>query len=210
MKNKEAFKAKAGAVLTVCGVLMLIAAIALVIFNISDDRRAGDAADRAVEGINEVLEGEDTDTDGATTDVPLYKLYPDMEMHTVELDGNEYIGRLDIPELGLSLPVMSKWSYPNLRVSPCRYSGSAYLGDLVIAAHNYNRHFGKIKNLSIGSTIVFTDISNNRFVYSVADIEELAPNAVEKLTGDERGLTLFTCNKSGRKRVAVRCVEVNE
>jgi sortase A len=201
---KNSLKNKIGAILTLCGVLMLVSALVLVFYNICEDDMAGNAADKAVQGINKVLDNTDTDTS------PLYKMYPEMEMHTLELDGNQYIGRLDIPDLGLSLPVMSKWSYTNLRTSPCRYSGSAYLGDLVIAAHNFKRHFGNIKNLSLGSTVVFTDISNNRFEYTVSDIEELSPSAVEDLQSDERCLTLFTCNISGRKRIAVRCTEVGD
>ena len=51
------------------------------------------------------------------------------------------IGILEIPALDLNL-VISSWSYSSLRLAPCRYSGSAYKGDLVIAAHNYQSHFG--------------------------------------------------------------------
>lgn len=40
--------------------------------------------------------------------IPDYILDPDREMPTVEIDGNTYIGTLDIPSLELSLPVMSE------------------------------------------------------------------------------------------------------
>jgi sortase A len=183
---------------------MIVAALCLLIYNVSEDEMAGDAAGRAVEGINAVLDSTDTD------ESPLYKLYPDMEMHSLEFNGNEYIGRLDIPDLGLTLPVMSKWSYPNLRTSPCRYSGSAYTGDMVVAAHNYRRHFGNIKKLNMGSTVTFTDMSNNRFEYRVSDIEEISPSDVDALKNDVPTLTLITCNVSGSKRIAVRCVEVDD
>ena len=45
---------------------------------------------------------------------------------------------------------MESWSYPKLKVAPCRYRGSAYLDDLIIAAHNYDRHFGRINTLLPG------------------------------------------------------------
>jgi sortase A len=202
MKNSA--RSKIGTIFTVCGGLMLAVVLVLVFCNINEDNKAGNAADTAVEGINSVLD--DTPVEAS----PLYKLYPEMEMHTLKLDGNVYIGKLDIPDLGLSLPVMSEWSYPNLRTSPCRYSGSAYTGDLVIAAHNFKKHFGNIKNLRQGSTVVFTDMSNNTFEYTVSDIEELSPFAADDLKTDERCLTLFTCNISGRKRIVVRCTEVGD
>jgi sortase A len=200
---KNSVKLKIGKALACCGLLMLAAALALVGYNICEDNKAGNTADKAASGIQEVL----SDMDDTDDTPPLYKTYPQMEMHTLELDGNTYIGLLEIPDLGLSLPVMSKWSYSNLRFAPCRYRGSAYLGDMVIAAHNFKRHFGNIKNLRMGSTVVFTDMSNNKFKYTVSDIEVLSPTAVDDLATDERCLTLFTCNVSGSKRIVVRCTE---
>lgn len=66
-----------------------------------------------------------------------YILNPEMDMPTQEIDGQDYIGTLVIESLGLSLPIISEWSYPRLRIAPCRYAGSAYLDNMVIAAHNY-------------------------------------------------------------------------
>lgn len=80
---------------------------------------------------------------------------PDMPIMTI--DGQEYIGYLELPTLDLSLPVMSQWSYPRLRIAPCRYWGNAYDDTLVILAHNYDRHFGRIKNLAIDDPVQFVD-----------------------------------------------------
>ena len=65
---------------------------------------------------------------GGEEETPEYLRNPEMEMPVEEIEGNGYIGLLEIPALGLSLPVMSEWSYPNLKLAPCRYSGSAYTG----------------------------------------------------------------------------------
>ena len=83
--------------------------------------------------------------------IPDYLLNPDMDMpeYTLKSLGDvACIGILEIPALDLELPVISSWSYSSLRLAPCRYSGSAYKGDLVIAAHNYQSHFWGIKNSS--------------------------------------------------------------
>lgn len=87
--------------------------------------------------------------------------------------GAACIGTLEIPSLDLTLPVMSEWSYPLLKLAPCRYAGSAYQGNLVIAAHNYKTHFRKIRTLSEGSEVRFTDAAGNVFVYHVAVVEAL-------------------------------------
>ena len=44
-------------------------------------------------------------------------LDPGREMPAVKADGGRYIGVLELPSLGLALPVMETWSYPSLRVT---------------------------------------------------------------------------------------------
>ncbi len=124
------------------------------------------------------------------------------------IDGRSYIGVLEIPSLSLQLPVIGSWSYAELREAPCRHAGSAYQKNMVIAGHNYSSHFGNLKNLSQGDTVIFTDVDGNRFHYRVIELETLAPDAVDDLTSGDWNLTLFTCTIGGRSRVTVRCSEV--
>lgn len=140
-------------------------------------------------------------------DQPAFVLNPQMEMPITTLDGHEYIGIVDIPSQGLSLPIMSEWSYPKLKIAPCRFSGSVYSGDIVIAGHNSNGHFTRIKKLVIGDEVRFTDVDGNVFIYSVIGIDVVGANDVDDMLAgsDEWDLTLFTCSYSARKRTAIRC-----
>lgn len=140
--------------------------------------------------------------------IPDYLLNPDMDMpeYTLKSLGDvACIGILEIPALDLELPVISSWSYSSLRLAPCRYSGSAYKGDLVIAAHNYQSHFGGLRTLPEGSEVFFTDAVGNRFSYYVAVTEALTPWSVDDMTSGEWPLTLFTCTLDSQNRVTVRC-----
>ncbi|MCL2461950.1 MAG: sortase [Defluviitaleaceae bacterium] len=125
---------------------------------------------------------------------------------TLVYEGNSYLGLITIPELSLSLPVMDEWSYPNLRISPCRYTGSVAENDLVIAAHNYSRHFGNINRLSDGDLVIFTDADGVDHRYLVAEVTTLNPADISGMTDSGYALTLFTCTYSGQARVTVRCV----
>lgn len=138
-------------------------------------------------------------------EIPDYSLNPNMEMPTESVDGNGYIGILELPSLELRLPVMSQWSYAGLKIAPCRYAGSAYRNDLVIAAHNYYSHFGYLRDLTQGDPVVFTDVDGNVFQYEVLEIETLSSTSVAEMTGGDWDLTLFTCTIGGQKRIAVRC-----
>ena len=103
---------------------------------------------------------------------------------------------------------MSSWSYDQLKVAPCRYYGSTKTNDLVIAGHNYTRHFGPIGNLVPGDMLRFTDMDGVTTTYEVAEVDVLNPTAIEEMTDSGFALTLFTCNYSGQARVTVRCNRV--
>lgn len=126
------------------------------------------------------------------------------EMPTMKIDGNRYIGYIELPTLNLSLPVMSDWSYPKLRIAPCRYFGSAYDDTLVILAHNYARHFGSINKLSIGDPVQFVDASGNIYSYTVAKLETLEKYDVNEMIQSDYDLSLFTCTYGGKYRTTIR------
>lgn len=201
-------KAKRGTILMTIGLLLLAAALFLAGYNIWDEHRAEGSAQQVLDQLAAETPQPEPPTPEEPT--PEYILHPEMDMPTVEIDGSRYIGRVSIPALGLELPVMSQWSYPNLKISPCRYQGSAYTGDLIIAGHNYRTHFGPLKNLGVGDTVLFTDADGNQFRYAVAEVETLAKTAVEEMAAGDWDLTLFTCTLGGQTRVTVRCVETTD
>ena len=188
------------------GLLLIAAALALAAYNVIDAQRAARSAAQALEALSQTTAVSATDPEQASADdAPAYLADPEMPMPTVSFDGNDYIGRVDIPSLGLSLPVISEWSYPRLKIAPCRYTGSAYLDNLIIAAHNYSSHFGNLNRLNNGDTVTFTDVDGNQFTYAVSRIEDLPGTAIEEMQAGEWDLTLFTCTLGGRSRVTVRC-----
>jgi sortase A len=121
------------------------------------------------------------------------------------VDQNGYIGYLSLPTFELYLPVMSDWTMDKLRISPCHYYGSVGENNLVIMAHNYRHHFGKLVLLNPGDPIYFTNIFGETFLYKVVKREVLPSKSVPQLTSGEYDLTLFTCTFSGENRTAVRC-----
>ncbi len=192
-----------GKLMILFGVLLVLGAAALSVYNIADESRAEKAAVKSLAQLEEVIPAEPID---AGFEQPLYELNRDIEMPLKTVDGVDYIGTIEIPALSVKLPVISEWSNSALKTAPCRYSGSAYKNDLVIAAHNYRRFFANLNKLEIGSEIIFTDIDANEFKYSVVATEILQPTDVEEMVSGEWDLTLFTCTYGGRTRLTVRCM----
>ena len=139
-------------------------------------------------------------------EIPDYILDPTMAMPTSSYDGHDYIGILEIPKLDLVIPVMEEWSYPKLRIAPCRYAGTAYADDFVICAHNYDAHFGRLSQLEAGDAVRFTDVDGNVFEYTVALRETLHPTDIEGMGAADWDLSLFTCTRGGSYRITVRCM----
>lgn len=176
------------------GCICIVLALGLTLFNVYDTFRAKKSEEDILAAYN--LKN-DLDPD--------VLIDPDMDMPEVELDGLSCIGTIEIPSLDIKLPVTSEFTYDLMKLAPCRYSGSVYKGNMVIAAHNSWFHFGRIHSLDPGSKVVFTDAFGNQFVYHVVLIETLTPDSVEDMTSSEYPLTLFTCTLDAKNRVTVRC-----
>lgn len=139
---------------------------------------------------------------------PLAKEDIPYEAETVQLDGTRYIGILALPTLGLELPVAARWSYPQLKSTPCRYYGSAETGDLVICGHNYSAVFGHLKDLHLGDPVYLTEADGTLHSYAVSVYEILEPTDIAKMTESGAALTLYTCTYGGQQRVTIRCTEI--
>lgn len=210
MQDKK--KNRIGNILKGAGLILVTAAVLLLVYNLWDGHRARESEEAILaEYLQEnkkASESPDASDKEDEQNIPDYLLNPDMDMpeYTLKSLGDvACIGILEIPALDLELPVISSWSYSSLRLAPCRYSGSAYKGDLVIAAHNYQSHFGGLRTLPEGSEVFFTDAVGNRFSYYVAVTEALTPWSVDDMTSGEWPLTLFTCTLDSQNRVTVRC-----
>ncbi len=207
-------KNKIGNVCVILGAFLVVFALILTAFNLYESWRAEQSAKEAASKLEEYLPSDTneklsleqgTPADGSDIEIPDYLLNPEMKMPVKDIDGVEYIGMLRIPALELELPVISEWSYPNLKIAPCRYDGSAYLDNLVLCGHNYSSHFGSLKNLWPGDSVTFTDMDGNEFCYEVVELETLQPGAVDEMESGDWDLTLFTCTLGGASRVTVRC-----
>jgi sortase A len=200
-----------GNLFIILGLLFLAAAVGLIGYNVWEDQQAGAYSREILQqmlSMAKTEESEDSEAESVRDDlgrVPLYVSHPEMEMPTAEIDGNFYIGRIEIPSVSIDLPVLSEWSYPNLKLAPCRYTGSAYQNNLILAGHNYVNHFRTLKNVSIGDPVYFTDMDGNVFTYEVAAVEQLEPTDVEEMQSGDWALTIFTCTIGGQYRVTVRC-----
>lgn len=198
-------KRKIGTIFMICGVALILSALSLFGYNQWEAFRADRSAQDLLSQLSEQIPENANEPDpplGTPVDCLDASAF---DMTELNLDGNTYIGCLYIPALDLKLPVMSEWSYPNLRISPCRYCGSVRGEDLVLLAHNYPAHFGRLKELTDGDVVYFTDMDGVTYEYTVVGKDILNPTDWKEMTAGEYDLTLFTCTIGGASRVTIYC-----
>ena len=209
----------------VLGMLLILAAVGLVAYNMNEAIEAGKSAERNSEILSGMI---DENRVEAERESELNAQYPDQVLNvddrkirgmpTEEIDGNQYIGQLEVPSVKVSLPVMYNWNYKQLRIAPCRYSGSYYSDDLVICGHNYRSHFSPLRSVSPGADVYFITVKGEQIHYIVSNVEQVKPTGIEEMIANsnnsdstsEWDLTLFTCTLGGRTRYALRCVRADE
>ncbi len=191
------FRKRNGLLLIVLGACAILSAGVLFWFNEKEQQAAAQTSNRALLKMQSLQDNPVADDS---------KQLNNDKLTEIEIDGEWYIGQLSIPALDLELPVISQWNYERLEKAPCRYSGSVLNRDLVIMAHNYRAHFGRLGELPLDTQIYFRDVQGNQTQYRLAVLDILTPEDVKEVTSDQYDLTLFTCTYGGENRVVARCV----
>jgi sortase A len=198
------------------GTVMVLVAVAFILNNFLEENRANSNAKQAFSRLysqiqSEVSEAKETDTavesnvEYPVSNVTIREILASPDLEYTEIDGVKYVGYLDIPDLELTLPVISEWSYEALKIAPARYSDASTSHGLIIAGHSYSKHFGALSSLEAGAVIYFTDLHGTMYSFEVTELQTLAPTDVDVMVSGDYDLTLFTCTPGGDNRVTVRC-----
>ena len=203
---------KIGIACVVLGVACLLGALGFVLYNRWEANNAAKSAKSLLADVQTAISDKkitypSQNTDTLQQEEPLVDVIQIPEMPTVQVDGYDCIGILSVPALELELPVLTEWSYAKLKKAPCHYYGSYYESDFVIAAHNYQSHFGRLSQLQAGDVVTFTAVDGTVYVYEVVLLETLPKEATQEMIVSTFDLSLYTCTPGGANRVTVRCIK---
>ena len=200
-----------GVVAIVLGALLFLGGMGLTGYNMYDDSRAGREAYQVVQTLAAELPPQ------ALYAAPVPKTEEEIlveEARTLPVrtvDGKDYVGLLQFPDFELELPVQTPYSLEALNTSPCLYAGDPYHNSLVICAHNFDSHFGRLKSMQEGDEVLFIAMDGEVFRYVLSLQEVLQPTSVEEMvTGEDWDMTLFTCTLGGEYRVTARFVRQDD
>ena len=201
-----------GVICVFLGVVCILSSVGFVVYNRWENKNAEEIAKDLLEDVQSIMDEKQPEQPlpADTVNLPDDPEKMPTEMATVKVDGYDCIGVLSVPVLDLELPVLTDWSYAKLKKAPCHYYGTYYEKDFVIAAHNYQSHFGKLSELQPKDLILFTDVSGTVYCYEVVLLETLPGNATEEMIASGFDLSLYTCTPGGASRVTVRCNIINQ
>ncbi len=150
MKAKRIFRLTS---ITV-GILLVLAAVALMLFDMHSRNVADKEKQMIIEKLNEVMppQTEGVFDEAADANAP---------MPTFVIGKKGYVGVVSVPELDVTLPVSAE----SHSAFPVRISGNAVAGSLAISGN-----LSDIKNISIGQEVVLHDVKGRVWRYTVTDI----------------------------------------
>lgn len=185
--------------LMVAGAVAICCALVLFCYNVWVDWRAGERARAVLDSLPE-----------PTVTLDIDAIDPNAAMPAVDIDGAPYCGTLSLPELGLELPIADTYSSGQLALTPCRYEGSLYADNLVIAGIDFDAHFGSLTTLNGGEEVAISDTLGNTVLYYVNGVETLQPTDLDRVVSGSDGtdagdLRLMVCGADQKVRFVVHC-----
>ena len=131
----------------------------------------------------------------------------DNSMSVLSIDGADFVGVIEMPRYESALPVCANWGH--LTKYPCRFSGSIYDSTLQIGATSQKGQYDFYREISVGDTVIFTDVEGNRYTYIVTNLQYESHADQTILNREESALTLFIKNVYAFEYLIVFCDVLN-
>lgn len=133
----------------------------------------------------------------------VHEVWNNASMPVLSIEGTDFLGILDLPSHGSSLPVCAHWGKSSRY--PCRFSGSIYDGTMQIGGTSQKGQYDFYREISAGDPVFFTDITGNRYTYTVTDIRYRKHADQDALQSTDAALKLFIKNVYGFDYVIIFC-----
>ena len=143
----------------------------------------------------------------------LYELIPEPQacvleprtnntMPSLNVKNENFVAIIEVPMNTSSFPVGASWNTNNKY--PRRYDGSVYDGSLIIGTTNHKGQFDFVKEITVGNVLYITDMTGNRFSYTVTDIR-YSNHADNDALYNKADLTIFVKNIYALEYIILYC-----
>jgi len=162
----------------------------------NEENNEGNAVDPIID-VNNTIVNNTTGGNGNTTTKPKYK-------------GFYMVGKIEIPKINLSCPVLEQASDSAIEVAVAVMYGPGInqIGNTVIIGHNYRNgtFFSNNKKLEIGDKIYLTDLSGKKVTYTISKKYKTSTEDFDYAMRDTKGkraISLSTCTDDSKQRLII-------
>jgi sortase A len=127
----------------------------------------------------------------------------DNTMSVLSVDGEDFVGIVEIPRYESTLPVCAAWGKASKY--PCRFNGSIYDSTMQIGATTQKGQYDFYRELSVGDTVIYTDVEGNRYTFSITGLRSEKHADQAALQREDVPLTLFIKNIYSFEYLIVFC-----
>jgi len=131
--------------------------------------------------------------------------YSDATMPIRQIGGEDYVCLLEVPSMGITLPVSERWRFDTLLVHPARFWGSVYDGSCILGGSSRKGQFDFCARLEMDDEIRITDMQGACFTFRIARIDRSKSVAFDVLADEKYPLTLFVRDQYDFGYILVRC-----
>lgn len=178
------------------GIALIVTACGIVMASEINQNRAIESAKNNIAALRELMPE-------PTNAVPDDRI--NVTMPTLTVEGEDFVGILELPRYGKQLAVYARWDKSKLHRQPCRFSGSCYDNSLIIGASANRGQFDFIKEISNTDRVSFIDVTGVCYNYSVTDITVAEDASVQRLTEATADLVLFARDKFSGEYIIISC-----
>ncbi len=168
--------------LLIIGLVLILSLLFLLIFSLQKFNQSDENLPQIAEKIEKLIPKK--------SEVGISSSF-DCEMPSIEIDGCDFIGLIEVPSYGIKLPIYSEFE----EYMPKVYSRNND-SSLVIEGRYSKNQFSFADKIEVGEQIIFTDLYGNVFRYKVKRITHSDNINSEKFQSDNQALTIFVKHNS--------------
>lgn len=124
-------------------------------------------------------------------------------MPVLSVAGTDFVGVIEMPRYSSVLPVCANWGHASKY--PSLFSGSIYNRTLQIGATSQKGQYDFYREISVGDTVLFTDVEGNRYTYVITSLRYVQHADQTALNSKESALTLFVKNIYDFEYLIISC-----
>ncbi len=185
---------KKSKILIIVGVVLIFSSFLLMIFSHITAKNAKLESEKIVSQLEVILSER---SEGVAEN------YLSLEMPVLEVENQDVVGIVEIPNYKIKLPVFNEWDSNMSSYSVRRITGSVYDNSLVIGGSD--KQFECVSEIQIGEEINLVDMTGAEFSYEISEIFRSKQEKFESLLTHNDDFMILVQEQNTMEYIVICC-----